>query len=183
MDGADQVCDKALKEDQAAQRRLMPTASPSQKWTAEKWTTYLAKLKKEVEAGEAPVELYFQGMQILSSIQNPKWVRLPPLTEQHAGTICNQQAYISKGMMHQWSMKEWQWIFRSASELKDPGPWLNKIADLLAPKTTPVPSVTKGLKNIDRQRHFIAVKDAWGEHVRKVEELMKEANALNSFSR
>ena len=81
MDAADQVCDKAPKEDKDAQSQAEPKTSSGQKWTSEKWTSYFAKLKMEVEAGEAPVELYLQGMQILSSIQNPNWVRLPPLTQ------------------------------------------------------------------------------------------------------
>jgi len=60
-------------------------------WTKQKWSIYLQKMKKEVETGEAPIELYLHGLEILGSQQAPEWVCLqgdpaadqsPSLTDQ-----------------------------------------------------------------------------------------------------
>ena len=57
------------------------------------------------------------------------------------------------------------------------GPWLHHIAHQMAPKTTPTPNETKLWKKEHKQRHQLAVKDIWGDHLRRVEHLITNANA------
>ena len=45
-------------------------------WTKQRWSINLQRLRKEVEVGEAPIELYRHGMEILSAQQYTKWVCL-----------------------------------------------------------------------------------------------------------
>ena len=53
-----------------------PPGVNTRTWTTQKWSTYLQQMRKEVEAGEAPIELYLHGMEILSAQQDTKWVCL-----------------------------------------------------------------------------------------------------------
>ena len=54
----------------------LPPGESNRTWTKQKWSTYLQKMRTEVEAGEAPIELYLHGLEILSAQQDTKWVCL-----------------------------------------------------------------------------------------------------------
>ena len=53
---------------------VTPPIAISGTWTKEKWSTYLQKIRKDVETGEAPIELYFHGLEILGVRHAPEWV-------------------------------------------------------------------------------------------------------------
>ena len=160
-------------------------------WTKQKWSIYLQKMRKEVETGEAPIELYLHGLEILGSQQAPEWVCLqgdpavdqsPALSDQGGVSVGStlpdsQKTYVACGFTNQWSTKEWAWLFGAAQDMQEHGPWLHHIAHHIAPKVTPSPTETKLWKREDRQRHQMTIKDIWGAHLRQVEHLITNANA------
>ena len=201
MDSGEQGCTQS-----AAARTLPESAAPpnlaiARKWTSERWSSYLPKLKKEVQRGEAPIELYLHGVEILSSSQNPSWECLHPDTEEQptktpAIRLPNQrgtssgpkdpetnQSYATvaslptQSFMKTWSLEDWQWVFVAAQSMQEYGPWLHHLAHQIAPKTTPSPDVTESWPKVPRRRHQTAVKDVWGAHLRQVEYLVTNANA------
>ena len=56
---------------------VLPRRKRRTNWTKQDWNAYLEKLRVEVEAGEAPVELYFHGLEILSEQKVTDWFRTP----------------------------------------------------------------------------------------------------------
>ena len=161
MDHGNQGCSKSAATGTLPESAASPNIAFARKWTPARWNSYLQKLKKEVQEGEAPIELYLHGVEILSSIQNPSWVCLHPDTEEshtkapairlpnQRGTSSgpknpeSKQTYAAQEFMNHWSTGGWQWVFGAARFMQEYGPWLHHLAHQIAPKTTPSPNVTK----------------------------------------
>ena len=123
-----------------------PPKKAAQVWTQKKWSTYLGKLRKEVEAGEAPLELYLSGMEILNSLHGPTWnCRHPDKTEDQCQPLDNQRGtwshapsgptnaedrktYVTHGLLNQWTTSQWKWLFGAALGIQHYAPWLQHIA-------------------------------------------------------
>ena len=54
-----------------------PQGKCSKDWSKHDWNAYLEKLRVEVDAGEAPVELYLHGLEILSQQKVTDWFCSP----------------------------------------------------------------------------------------------------------
>ena len=166
MDSGEQGCKQS-----ATARTLPESAAPpnlviAKEWTTERWSSYLPKLKKEVQRGEAPIELYLHGVEILSSIQNPSWeclhsdaedqatktlaIRLPNQRGTSSGPEDPEtnQTYVTvaslpiQSFMNNCTIEDWQWVFVAAQSMQEYGPWLHHLAYQIAPKITPSPEIT-----------------------------------------
>ena len=90
-------------------------------------------MRKEVEVGEAPIELYLHGMEILSAQQDTKWVCLRKESEtdqDHASTdqggasSCtpmadNKKTEVAHSFTSLWTTKEWKWFLGAAQDIKE----------------------------------------------------------------
>ena len=112
-------------------------------WTTEKWSSYLPKLKRAVQRGEAPIELYLHGVEILCSIQTPSWECLHSEEEDQVtktleiqspnqrGTSSGQEdpetnqtysteaSFPTQSFMKHWSIEDWQWVFMAAQSMQE----------------------------------------------------------------
>ena len=192
---------RCLDHATAAEGRCSGASDPAQPdastriWTKQRWSTFLQRLRKEVEVGEAPIELYLHGMEILSVQQDTKWVCLPDTdTDQdHAST--NQRGAsssrpredtkkteVAHSFATLWITNIWKWLFGTAQDMREHAAWLHHVAYQIAPKVRPPPAEIKAWKREDRQSHQIAIKDIWGAHLRQVEHLITNANAPKCYS-
>jgi len=201
MDSGKKGCKKSATTRTPLGSVAPPIQITAKDWTTEKWSKYLPKLQRAVQRGEAPIELYLHGVEILCAIQPPTWECLHSEEEDEAtktmeiqspnqrGTSSGQEApetnqtysteasFPTQSFMKHWSIEDWQWVFMAAQSMQEYGPWVHHLAHQIAPKTLPSPSMTESWPKVAKQRHAIAVKDVWGAHLRQVEYLVANAQA------
>ena len=155
----------STSEGSANGAHVTPPKVISGTWTKKKWSTYLQKMRKEVETGEAPIELYLHGLEILGSQQSPEWVCLQkdPAADQGQASADqggatsgspmpdDKKTYVAYSFTSYWITKEWKWLFGAAQDMQEYGPWLHHVAHQIAPKVTPSPTETKLWNREDKQ--------------------------------
>ena len=99
----------------------LPQRKRRTNWTKQDWNAYLEKLREEVAAGDAPVELYLHGVEILNEQEDNQeriWQNLPTdqvqaLVDQRDSCLCppTQKAgttVIVHSYTAFWFSKDWE---------------------------------------------------------------------------
>ena len=119
-----------------------PGGKGSNKWTKHDWNAYLVKMRVEVDAGEAPVELYLRGLEILSEQKSTYWFcfqqDLPadqaqaPVDQGGTPACPPTRKAIKSEIAHSytaiWIAKDWEWLFQASQDIKDHAAWLHHVA-------------------------------------------------------